>query len=157
MDILTEYYTQILYVIGTITTAIIAITSFIKALKSESRVTTNVDTMLSSVKKEMALLDEKVTITRAGIVQGFKDAVVTKDVKVSVNSQVKKLLDEHKQEILAIVNKSEARKTQLTYWALKILRYTAAFDKLTVEQQSELEEVMALIADDEQIVDTLNI
>jgi len=103
----------------------------------------------------MAVLDNKVAVTRAGIVQGFKDAVVTKDVKVSINSQVKKLLDESKVELIAIVKKSEEKKTQLTYWALKILRYTAAFDKLTVEQQSELEEVMALIAEDEQIVDTL--
>jgi len=155
MELITEYYAQILEIIGKITVAIVAITAFIKSLQSEKRAITTVNTVVDGVKNEMAALDNKVTVTRAGIVQGFKDAVITKDLKVSINSQVKKILDENKTEMLDIVTKSEERRTNMVYWALKILRYTAAFDKLTVEQQSELEETMALIAEDEKIVDTI--
>jgi len=155
MEFILDYYPHILGAITAITSAIIAITSFIKALKSEKRLTGQVAVMVGDVRKEMTLLDDKVAITRAGIVQGFKDAVVTKDIKVSINNQVKKVLDERLDEFANRIQKSEEAKTQLTYWALKILRYTAAYNKLTVEQQTELDEVLALIAEDEKIVDTI--
>lgn len=154
MEFIVEYGDKILVIIGTIASAVVAITSFVKALKSETRVTTTVNEIIDSVRSEMKMLDNKVAVTRQGIVQGFKDAVVTKDVKVSINNQVKTVLEDFKTEILAEVKRQNQERTQMTYWALKILRYTAAYDKLTVEQQSELDEVMALIAEDEKIVDT---
>lgn len=155
MDFIMQYGDEILVIIGSITSAVVAITSFIKALKSENRVTTTVNTVVNGIRTEMKKLDERVTVTRQGIVQGFKDAVVTKDVKVSINNQVKLILEDFKKDILAEVKRQNQERTQMTYWALKILRYTAAYDKLTVEQQTELDEVMALIAEDEKIVDTI--
>lgn len=155
MDFIMQYGDKILVIIGSITSAVVAITSFIKALKSENRVTTTVNTVVDGMRAEMKKLDERVTVTRQGIVQGFKDAVVTKDVKVSINNQVKLILEDFKKDILAEVKRQNQERTQMTYWALKILRYTAAYDKLTVEQQTELDEVMALIAEDEKIVDTI--
>jgi hypothetical protein len=76
-------------------------------------------------------------------------------VKVSVNNQVKKILDDKFQVIVDTISKNEEKRTKMMYWVLKILRYTAASDKLTTEQQSEIDEVMAMIADDETIVDTI--
>ena len=157
MDWLVENYNALLDWLVTIAGVLVAVAGVLRALKSESRLTNNVNTLITGVKEEMKSLDSKVAVTRAGIVQGFKDAVVTKDVKVSVNTQVKKILDEHKAEIMTALQKAETRRTMLTYWNLKILRYTAAYDKLTPEQQREIDEVMALIAEDETIVDTSNI
>lgn len=156
MDIIVEYGEQIVQWLASISALIVSITMFVKALKSENRVTDAFNIFKKSVATDVSTLDSKIAITRAGIVQGFKEAVVTKDVKVSVNSQVKKIIDEKMQEFLAIIKKGEESRTKLTYWTLKILRYTAASDKLTTEQQSEVDEVMALIAEDETIIDTIN-
>ena len=38
----------------------------------------------------------------------------------------------------------------MVYWAIKVLSYTAAYDKLTVEQKTEIDELLAMIADDEK-------
>lgn len=155
MEFLVEQMEVILGVIITLTSAIIATTSFVKALRSERRTKAEMTALAEMVVAKLATIDKDVAITRLGIVQAFKDAVVTKDIKVSINSQVKKVLDEYLGNITEVVQKSEESRTQMTYWALKILRYTAAYNKLTVEQQTELDEIMALIADDEKIIDTL--
>lgn len=156
MEFITEYITEILSIVGTIASAAIALTSLLKALKSEKRVNLDVAEAKSAVNEQLLGFSEAIKVTRAGIVQGFKDAVITKDLKVSVNTQVEKLINTQMDKVIEIIKKGEERRTQLTYWALKVLKYTAAYDKLTVEQQSELDEVMALIAEDERIVDTIN-
>lgn len=155
MDFITEYGPQIMTIIGTVASMIVAITSFVKSLKSETRTLNTVAENRTEYDARLKALAEDVKVTRAGIVQGFKEAVVTKDVKVSVNSQVKKILDEKMQAVIDVVKKNEEKRTKMTYWMLKILRNTAAADKLTVEQQSEVDEVMAMIAEDETIIDTL--
>ena len=155
MELITEYMPQILTIIGTIASAVIAITSLVKALQSEKRVTTDVAQTKLAVNEKIKTFGEDIKITRAGIVQGFKDAVITKDLKVSINNQVKKIIDERMDKITELITKNEEKRTKLTYWSLHILKNTAAFDKLTVEQQSELDEVMALIAEDEKIVETI--
>lgn len=155
MDLFAEYYPQILNIVTQVTMAIVAITAFVKSLKSEKRVVGQLmqaATNMSDWRKE---LENKVTITRAGIVQGFKEAVVTKDIKVSINTQVQKILDEKLNAFMNEVKRREEQRTQLTYWTLKVLRHTAAFNALTTEQQSELDEVMALIAEEDKIVDTI--
>ena len=143
MDFLVEHMGAILTAIIAASGAIISTTSFIKSLKSEKRTAFEI----ASTKKD-------VKITREGIVQAFKDSVVTKDVKVSVNNQVAKILDEKFEKFEKAINKSEERKTKMTYWCLKILEYTAASGKLTPEQKEEVKELMAMIAEEEQIVDT---
>lgn len=125
-------------------TAIISVTSLIKALKSERR-----------TKAELKQAKVDVAITRAGIVEAFKQTVVTKDVKVSINKQVEKILDQKFAKLEERLRLKDEQRTQMAYWTLRIIGWTAAANKLTVEQQAEVDEVLALIADDEQIVDTL--
>ena len=69
MEFIADNMETILLVIGQITAAVVAIVSLIKALRSEVR-----------AKAEVGALKSDVAITRAGIVQAFKEAVVTKDV-----------------------------------------------------------------------------
>lgn len=149
MDYLVENVNSLVAVImaicGTTTVGgtVVAIISFVKALKTEKRINTAVKTTEQDVK-----------ITREGIVQAFKDTVVTKDVKVSVNTQVTKILNEGLNEFKKIIAESEAKRTNMIYWCLKILHYTAANNQLTPSQQAEINELLANIAEEEQIVDT---
>ena len=94
MDFIVNNYGTILAAIGTLCSAVIAITSMVKALHSEKRVKAELMNVVSHVQTELNQMGDTVTITRQGIVQAFKDAVVTKDIKVSINNQVKKILDE---------------------------------------------------------------
>lgn len=144
MDWLVNNYDTILSIITAVTGAVIATTAFVKSLKSEKRVA-----------NQLVSLKNDVTITRGGIVQAFKEAVVTKDVKVSVNGQVRQVIGEEMAKVVNIVQKGEERRTKMMYWTLKIVSWTAAANKLTVEQQSEVAELMAWIAEEEQIIDTL--
>ena len=143
MDILEQYMPQILTAISSLTSVLISVTSLIKSLQSEKRVI-----------QDLLKAKDDVQITRDGIVKAFKNAVVTKDLKVSINNQVKEILAEQYAEFQRKLDKSEARKTKMTYWALKVLSYTAAADKITFEQRAEIDEMLAEIADEEQIVDT---
>lgn len=144
MEYLAEHMAQILAIVTAATSLLITITTFIKVLKSEARTTGRLSNFAEDVK-----------VTRAGIVQGFKDAVVTKDLKVSINKQVEKILDARLDEFLKKIIKSEEIRTKMAYWNLKILAWTAASNKLTNEEKAEISELMALIAEEEQIVETL--
>ena len=144
MEYLAEHMAQILAIVTAVTSLLITITTFIKVLKSEARTTGRLSNFAEDVK-----------VTRAGIVQGFKDAVVTKDLKVSINKQVEKILDARLDEFLKKITKSEEIRTKMAYWNLKILAWTAAYNKLTNEEKAEISELMALIAEEEQIVETL--
>ena len=146
MDFLTEHATALFpytTLFRSICAAIISIVSFMKSLKSEKR-----------TKIELHKTNTDMKITREGIVQAFKDAVITKDVKVSVNSQVKKVLEDELLKMQKMILKAEERRTKMVYWCLKILDWTAAAGKLTNDQRAEVDELLALIADEEQIVDT---
>ncbi len=144
MEYLAENMAQILTIITTMGSLTLAITSFIKAFKSEGRTTVKLSQFAKDIK-----------VTREGIVQGFKDAVITKDLKVSINKQVEKILDERLNKFYELILKSEQTRTKMAYWNLKILSWTAAAGKLTTEEQAEITELMALIAEEEQIVETL--
>lgn len=143
MDFIAENMAAILAVVTSICGTGVAIVSFVKMLKSEKRTVTRL------VKAET-----DVKITREGIVQGFKEAIVTKDLKISINKQVEKILTEYNAKLVEEIRKNEERRTKMMYWCLKTLDYTAAADKLTVEQKAEINELLAMIADEEQIVDT---
>jgi len=156
MDFIIEYGEQIAQWLTSVSAFIVSVTMFVKSLKSETRVFENLKAFKDTIAAELTAMDTKVNITRAGIVQGFKEAVVTKDVKVSVNKQVEKIINEKMDALISVIVKNEEKRTKMTYWALKIIRNTAAADKLTVEQQSEVDEVMAMIKEDETIIDTIS-
>lgn len=143
MDFLTQYLAAISAAITAAAGAIISIVSFVKSIKSERRTIS-----------ELAASKKDIKITREGIVQAFKDSVVTKDLKVSVNKEVRKILGEELEKMRETVAKSEERRTKMVYWCLQILDWTAAANKMTPEQHAEIKELLAEIAEEEQIVDT---
>lgn len=143
MDFLVDNLATILAIVTAVCGATISVVSFLKSLKSEKR-----------TKTSLADARQDIVITRQGIVQGFKEAIVTKDLKISINNQVKEVLTTELDEFKKALAVSEARRTKMAYWCLRILHYTAASDKLTTERKSEIDELLAMIADEEQIVDT---
>lgn len=143
MEFIVEHYEIIVTAITSLASVGVAITSLVKALKSETR-----------TKKVVAGLETQVAITREGIVEAFKKAVVTKDVKVSINKQVEKVLTERLDKFEAVIENRDEARTRLVYWALKILANTAAVNKLSPEQLTELDELLLRISKEDQIVDT---
>ena len=143
-DLIVQNLSAIISAVVAVSGAIVSITAFIKSLKSEKRTRIETNQLRNDVK-----------ITREGITQGFKDAVITKDLKVSVNNQVTKILDNGLGEIMAEIKKHEKKRTEMNYWTLKILEYTAASGKLTKEEKAELRELLASIREEEQIIDTM--
>ena len=143
MDFIFENAAMIATIVTAVCGALVSIVGFVKSLKSEKRTITDLDNTKTEIE-----------ISREGIFQALKDAVVTKDVKVSVNKQVAAILDERLNKIDKLLAESEAKRTEMTYWCLKILHYTAANNQLTSSQQDEINELLANIAEDEQIVDT---
>lgn len=144
MEWILANYEKIVAVIIQVISLVVATTSFIKVLSSEKRTVS-----------KLSKFENDVAITRAGIVQAFKESIVTKDVKVSVNNQVKKVLHEELEILKKEIRNSEERRTKMNFWVLKILSWTAAANKLTLEQQTDINELLALIAEEEQIVETL--
>lgn len=142
-ELLINNLDRILTAIVSLCAAIISVTTFLKSLKSERR-----------TREALNQNTQDVQVTRQGIVQAFKDAVVTKDVKVSINAEVQKILNEFKAQVLNEIRGNESKRTQMVYWSLKILEYTAAANKLTKEQRTELNEILAMIKDEERIIDT---
>lgn len=155
MDWLKNNIDLLVTIIGAVTTFTIAITSLLKVIKSEKRTTARLDRRDREVSERLDIADTNVKITREGIVQAFKGAIVPNDLKISINKQVEKVMDRKFSEILDELKKNEEQRTKLTYWAVRILEHTAASDKLTVEQKAELYDTLTLIANDEQIIDTL--
>lgn len=157
INTITQYLTTILVALSMATPTILAITTFIKSLKGEKRVkqemTTFWNTLVDETSERYRELSQATKITREGIVQAFKDTVITKDLKVSINTQVRKILADGLDEFKLEIARREAQRTRLTYWAVRILAWTAAAGKLTPEQQSEVNELLALIAEDERVVD----
>ena len=142
-EFILENIAQILTAVIAICGSIISVTSFIKALRSENRTTTALNQNAQDIQ-----------ITREGIVQAFKEATITKDLKVSVNTEVQRILEDNKNQTISIIRNNEAKRTKMMYWVLKILEYTAASNKLTKEEKAEIAETLSLIAEDEKIVDT---
>lgn len=154
MDFLAQNMAEILAAVTALCAAIISTTSFLKSLRSEKRVQSRVEEFFNKMTEELNTAKQDTKITREGVVQAFKESIVTKDVKVSINKHVERILDAKLDKFMQIVKEKEERRTKMMYWVLKILDWTAASGKLIPEQRAEVDELLAMIAEEEQIVDT---
>jgi len=143
MNAILDWMPQILTAIIALCGATISVTAFMKSLKAEKRQA-----------EGLAKANDDVKITRAGIVEAFKNAVVTKDLKVSINKQVEEILNDHNKNLIATIVKNEEVRTKMMYWCTIILQRTAAGEALSKEQKAEIKELLAMIADIEKLVET---
>jgi|LGOV01.1.fsa_nt_gb hypothetical protein len=135
-EIIVQNLAAILAAITGICGAIISIVAFGLSLKSQKKTRGDV------------------AITRQGIVEGFKNAVVPTNVQVSLNRQVEKMLSEFRTEMIGAIKIEQDTRTKMTYWLLHILAETVSYNKLSKAQKGEIAQLLALVTDDERQLDT---
>lgn len=88
-------------------------------------------------------VNNAIQITRDGIVEAFKKARVGTEVKVSLTNQLDTKLAAMEKRLVSIVTRHESVRTRLALENTKILSYTAAYNKLSENEKSQLNEVLA--------------
>ena len=97
--------------------------------------------------------DERIQITRDGIVEAFKTAKIPNEWKISISKQVDTKLAEWRDEFLRLWKENDVMKTEMLALLLKILSFTAASNKLTPEEKAKLEDLTKLITDNDATID----
>lgn len=97
--------------------------------------------------------DERIQITRDGIVEAFKTAKIPNEWKISISKQVDTKLAEWRDEFLRLWKENDVMKTEMLALLLKILSFTDASNKLTPEEKAKLEDLTKLITDNDATID----
>ena len=130
-----ENYIELFALITGVGGAITSIASIIKVFKSD---------------KENK---QDIKITREGIIEAFKKAKLPTDLRVSLTKQVDEKLNAMSDKLLAEVKEREAKVTKLAAYACKILANTAAFNKLSVEEQADINECISELLGEQYTID----
>lgn len=97
--------------------------------------------------------DEKIQITRDGIVEAFKSAKIPTEWKVTISKQFDEKLTSLRDEVIGILQNSETARTGAIIMILKILNYTAASNKLTEDDKTKIADMVKLITDEDATLD----
>lgn len=94
-----------------------------------------------------------IIVTREGIVEAFKRAKISPDIKISLSNRMDKTFDKWFKRFESIQKKNEEMITQLMIYNTKILSYTAAYNKLTQEEKEHLKDLLNEISDLDKTVE----
>ena len=119
--------------------AITSVCAVIKMFKTEKR-----------VKASEAQTKEDIRVTREGIVEAFKKSKIPTEWKISISKQVDEKLEAWAEKFLIMFKEL---RTQLAVANTKILAYTAAFNKLSPEEQEEINELIKQITDGDKTIE----
>lgn len=97
--------------------------------------------------------DEKIKITREGIVEAFKTAKIPTEWKISVSKQVNGTLEKWRDDFITLIKNNQSTTNAVMLMMLKILSYTAASNKLTEEDKNKIDELIAVISEDDKTID----
>lgn len=122
--------------------AITAVCATIKLFKSEKR-----------IKAENAQMQEDVKITREGIVEAFKKSKIPTELRLSISKQVDEKLEAWAEKFLIMFKEHEELRTKLAVANTQILAFTAAFNKLSPEEQTEINELIKQITDGDKVIE----
>lgn len=122
--------------------AITSVCATIKMFKTEKR-----------VKASEAQTKEDIRVTREGIVEAFKKSKIPTEWKISISKQVDEKLEVWAEKFLIMFKEHEDLRTQLAVANTKILAYTAAFNKLSPEEQTEINELIKQITDGDKTIE----
>ena len=123
---------SILAVIMSLCGSITSIETLIKSLN-----------FITTLKSELAALKKDIQITREGIVEAFKEAVIPSEIKVDISKQVNKILNSAMSEFKAILINNQETMAKMMVYMLKIMKNTAAYNKLTDEEKQELNNLVS--------------
>ena len=142
LDFLAQYGSDILAGAIALAGAITSVCSTIKLWKTENR-----------IKSEQAQTKEDIQVTREGIVQAFKQAKIPTDLKVDISNKVEKILTDFENKVLEMFREQEQLRTALVLFCTKIMANTAAYNKLTEEEKTALEQLMKQIGEEDKLVE----
>lgn len=117
----------ILAVVMTLCGNITSISTLIKSLN-----------FITTIKSELNSLRKDIQVTREGVVEAFKEAVIPGEIKIEISKQVNKILSDAMQEFKEILVNNQETMAKMMVYMLKIMKNTAAYNKLTDEEKSLL-------------------
>lgn len=117
----------ILAVVMTLCGNITSISTLIKSLN-----------FITTIKSELNGLRKDIQVTREGVVEAFKEAVIPGEIKIEISKQVNKILSDAMQEFKEILVNNQETMAKMMVYMLKIMKNTAAYNKLTDEEKSLL-------------------
>lgn len=117
----------ILAVVMTLCGNITSISTLIKSLN-----------FITTIKSELNSLRKDIQVTREGVVEAFKEAVIPGEIKIEISKQVNKILSDSMQEFKEILVNNQETMAKMMVYMLKIMKNTAAYNKLTDEEKSLL-------------------
>lgn len=142
LEFLTQYGSDILAALVSVTAVFTSIVGLAKSLKIGKKVDTNA-----------ATTQQEIQITREGIVEAFKTAKIPTEWKVTVSNQLMQQLNKFRDDFIVMFKEQEELRTKLMVAAVKILNYTAASNKLTEDEKQEINELIKMITDEDATID----
>ena len=142
LEWITQYGPMILTIITALSSAAGAIVALGKVFKIGKK-----------VEKSSAETSEQIKITKSGIVEAFKTAVVPTEWKITVSSQIAKQLTDWKNELFAEFEKREKRRDDIVIQSLKILSHTKAYDALSKDDQITTQDIIKLVNEEDSTID----
>ena len=136
------YGTSILAAIVAAGGAITSVCATIKMFKTAKR-----------VKASEAQNKEDVKITREGIVEAFKKSKIPTELRLSISKQVDEKLEAWAEKFLIMFKEHEELRTKLAVANTQILAFTAAFNKRSPEEQTEINDLIKQITDGDKVIE----
>ena len=100
----------ILAVVMTLCGNITSISTLIKSLN-----------FITTIKSELNGLRKDIQVTREGVVEAFKEAVIPGEIKIEISKQVNKILSDAMQEFKEILVNNQETMAKMMVYMLKIM------------------------------------
>lgn len=141
-EFFTNYGADIVALVVGVGGALTATMATVRAFKTEKRL----------VRNEQET-NEKITVTREGIVNAFKTAKISPELKINISKQVDAVMNKWLTKIVEVVKDNEGLRTDLAWLNAKILANTAAYNKLTEEEKNRINVILLKIDEDDRTID----
>lgn len=142
LEFLSSYSVETTAIVTALCGAIGAIVSLIQVFKNNIK-----------INKNNELTKQDIKITREGIVEAFKSAKIPNEWKISVSTQVNKMLVSFRDEFIKLYKENAEISNKLLAISAKVLSFTAASDKLTADEKKQLQDLILLLNKEDYTID----
>ena len=142
LEFLSNHGVEITAIITALGGAIGAVVSLIQVFKNNRK-----------INKNNELTKQDIKITREGIVEAFKSAKIPNEWKISVSTQVNKMLVNFRDEFIKLYKENAEMSNKLLAISAKVLSFTAASEKLTADEKKQLQDLILLLNKEDYTID----
>lgn len=142
LEFLSSHSVEITAIITALGGAIGAIVSLIQVFKNNRK-----------INKNNELTKQDIKITREGIVEAFKSAKIPNEWKISVSTQVNKMLVNFRDEFIKLYKENAEMSNKLLAISARVLSFTAASEKLTADEKKQLQDLILLLNKEDYTID----